>query len=479
MLLIALPLRESARVTALFSADIWWHLQSGLWMLQNHTIPHYGIFSQYPDKPWIASNWAFELLVAAIYRIIGLKAICVVLIALRSALALVTFSVAYTVRRHFWLAVLLSAITQYVLVDLQPLPIVFSVLLFGVELSLLIRSRRQRDVRPLYFLPLLFCCWANLHPGFVYGLLLLFFFLLSEVIERWLPNSDLSLEQGEPGLFFRRSLAVAGASGFATLLTPFSIHLYPDIAGDLFSKVQFVSFTEMSAMAFRRPENFVLMLLVMAAFLALGRQRSRDLFKILAMVTFVMIGFRIQRDAWTVILLSIAIISDAVPGIEGERETEAAPLGLSGFAIVATLVLISLSAAVLRLPDNNELLKRASSAFPVKACDFIRSSQFPGPLFNSYSWGGFLDWYLPEYPVSIDGRINLYGPTENERYFKLTGGSLRMEESPSFSRAQTILLERNSGMAKALTELPALRSQFRVAYQDDIAVVIVRTSGTE
>ncbi len=40
--------------------------------------------------------------------------------------------------------------------------------------------------------------------------------------------------------------------------------------------------------------------------------------------------------------------------------------------------------------------------------------------------------------------------------------------------ARIILLEHKSGMLKALTTLPVLRAQFRVAYQDNVAAVLVR-----
>jgi len=115
---------------------------------------------------------------------------------------------------------------------------------------------------------------------------------------------------------------------------------------------------------------------------------------------------------------------------------------------------------------------------PVAACDAIRAQHLPAPIYNTYQWGGFLDWYLPEYPVSIDGRISLWGDAENETYFKLVGASMKLEDSPVFMRAGTILLERNSGLAQALTSLPALRDQYRVAYQDDLAIVVVRVSAT-
>ncbi len=29
-------------------------------------------------------------------------------------------------------------------------------------------------------------------------------------------------------------------------------------------------------------------------------------------------------------------------------------------------------------------------------------------MLNSYGWGGYLTWNLPEYPVFVDGRTDLY-----------------------------------------------------------------------
>jgi len=81
---------------------------------------------------------------------------------------------------------------------------------------------------------------------------------------------------------------------------------------------------------------------------------------------------------------------------------------------------------------------------------------------------------LPEYPVAIDGRIGLYGNELTEQYFTVTGGGQRLEMDPAFSQSRTILLKRDSGMAQALTTLPALKPFYRVAYSDERAVFLVR-----
>jgi hypothetical protein len=253
------------------------------------------------------------------------------------------------------------------------------------------------------------------------------------------------------------------------------LRLFPEIPGILYSKVQFASMAEMSAMGFRRPQNFALMLLVMGAFFALGRQRSRDLFKISTMGIFVMLAFRIQRDVWCVVLPAVAVLGSAVPQFKTNASSqENKPNWSWGLPLLAVLTIVSLSVAILRLPSDDGLTNSFGRVFPVKACNFLRASQLPGPIFNGYEWGGFLTWYLPEYPVAIDGRVNLYGNELDEKYFRVTGGSIRMEEDPSFVGARIILMGRNSAMVKALTTLPALRDQFRVVYEDDLATVLAR-----
>ena len=59
---------EGLHLYALANADVWWHLSTGSWILQNHAIPHTGLFSQNADLPWIASSWLFDVLLAAITK---------------------------------------------------------------------------------------------------------------------------------------------------------------------------------------------------------------------------------------------------------------------------------------------------------------------------------------------------------------------------------------------------------------------------
>jgi hypothetical protein len=461
---------EGFELRAVSNSDIWWHLRTGLWVLQNHAIPRSGLFSQYASSPWIDSSWAYDVLVGLGYKVSGLRAIPVLLMGFKMALAAVTFSLARGWRGNFWGAVLLSLSAQYAIVDLQPGPETFSILFFAIELGLLLHASRRCDVRPLFWLPLLFVLWANLHVQFLNGLLLVAVFLLAQgVLNRY------AVDAPEPRtLPFGKVAGISGLSALATLLTPYGVHLWPDAFKSAYSRVLFESFAEMTPMAFRRPQNFVLLFLAMAAFFVLGRQRSRDFFKLGLVCLSLVLSFRLQRDAWCVVLVAIAVLADFLCSQPSESEA-GSKSQLHGWhkVVVSALALTVFAASVARLPGEQALMAKAARVFPVKASDFVRVNQLPAPLFNHYDWGGFLIWYLPNYPVAIDRRVNLYGDEINDRYFRITTGAQRFQSDPNFAAARTILLERKSDMAMALTTLPVLRGKFRVAYQDDIAVILL------
>lgn len=461
---------EAFHISALSSPDIWWHLSTGLWILQNRAVPQQGLFSQFPDVPWIASSWGYEVLAAAVYKLLGLRGIPVLLMVLKAGLAVVTFLLARGWRGNFWPAVLLSAAAQYVIADLQPLPVVFSIIFFGAELILLFQAHRTGSVRALYGLPLLFFLWANLHIQFVNGLCLLGLFLLAEVAERFLREDHcMAPPLGALG-------AVLGLSVAASLLTPYSFHLFPDALRDVYGKAAFQYFSEMRPMGFRRPQDYVLLLLVMWAFLGLGRKRTWDLLKLSLMTAGTLIAFRIARDGWCAVLPATAVLADVL-NVEGS--VPGTPNGVGEWKwgkplLVSSLVPLVLLLSGTRVPaDRNTLLEKVATTFPVRACDFIREKRLPSPLFNSYEWGGFLTWYLPEYPVAMDDRLGLYGQEITSQYFDTIQGR-RLDAASTFTGARILLLQRQSGIARGITTFPDLSSQYHVRYSDELAVVLER-----
>src|SRR5271169_1473 len=223
-LLTAAAVYTSFSLAPLLNGDIWWHLSSGIWMVQNHAVPRTGLFSQYADRPWVDTSWGFDVITALAYKLLGLRAFVVLLMVFKVALAWVTFLLAGGWRGNFWGAIVLSAVAQCAIVDLLPLPILFSIFFFGLELLLLLRSRQNGNVRPLYWLPLLFLFWANLHGQFLVGLVLLGLFLAAEVAESLLHSFGAG--SFSPPLHpLAKVITIAGLSAAATLVTPYPLQL--------------------------------------------------------------------------------------------------------------------------------------------------------------------------------------------------------------------------------------------------------------
>jgi len=468
VLLTAAVFREALRVSAYTGDSLWRHLRVGAWILENHSIPRGALFTQFPQLPWIDLNAPYEALFYSAYALLGLRAAPLMLMFFKLALAAVTFLLAGG-RRRFWTALLLSAAVQYALLDLALHPVIFSICFFALALHCLLECRSRREWKPIVWLPLLYWIWANVDAQFLFGWMLLAIFLAAEGLERFFGVDE---DGARPRLPFLKLAGVALGCVATVLLTPGSVRTVSAAFDSTYNAALFKNFAIMTAMSFREPSHFVILLALLFACLQLGRRRSRDLFKIMLLMLWAIPSFRIQNDRWTILLCAVAVIGSVVCRNEERRYEDAAPGRLYLPVLAGALALLIVAFYI--LPANAELESRLARVAPTKACDYIRSHNLPGPIFNEYLWGGYVMWRLPEYSVSIDDRLNIYPEEVRERYFDVVMGKQRLESLPTFVSARTILLPAELALTKALTTIPGLKEEFHEVYRDDIAVVLVR-----
>jgi hypothetical protein len=107
--------------------------------------------------------------------------------------------------------------------------------------------------------------------------------------------------------------------------------------------------------------------------------------------------------------------------------------------------------------------------FPVKAVEFVRQNNYSGPLFNSFNWGGYLIWGLPQIPVSIDGRGNIHRhrvEISRQTWMGYSGWDSDRELMDS----RIVIAE----VTWPLTSLLRMDSRFKLVYEDGTAAVFVR-----
>jgi hypothetical protein len=450
--------------------DVWWHLCVGQWIVEHRAFPHSGIFSwTAASRPWMAYSWGYEVLLSRAYAWSGFMGMALFGTALTIAVAIGLFWMLHRLSGRFWIAWILSGVVYSAfLFNIMPRPVFFTMLLFTIELTLILDAQRSGRVRLLYWLPLLFFFWGNLHIQFIYGVFALGLFaginLLQRLAISWnvYPNGLLRSELPVTPVF-----AVLACCFLGTCLGPYSFQLYKVVSGYSSSKFIYATLTELQALSFAGVSHFVELLLAAGAFFTLGWRKKLDPFKLALLVTASIFAFRTTRDAWFLCIISAAIIADCPTEESGRDE----PIRLREGAGVAVAALVLLLLVARNTDFNSRGLDHAiSGQFPVDAVNYLRRNPVGGPLYNNFNWGGFLIFYAPQYPVAIDGRTDLYGDELDALFYASENANPSYSKDPYLDQAGVVILENARPLARVLLA----DHRFRVIYRDDLATVLAR-----
>ena len=79
-------------------------------------------------------------------------------------------------------------------------------------------------------------------------------------------------------------------------------------------------------------------------------------------------------------------------------------------------------------------------------------------------------WYMPDYPVAIDGRNDLYGDDLDRIFLATQDADTSYATDPYLNEAGVVLLDSHLPLAKILTIDP----RFQLVFHDEIATVYAR-----
>ncbi|HEY0330752.1 MAG TPA: hypothetical protein VGC77_16840 [Rhodopseudomonas sp.] len=154
-------------------SDIFWQIEVGQWIIDHRAVPTSDIYSfTRLGAPWISSSWLAQVLYAASYAQAGWAGV-VALSALAIAASFALFVQA--LQRHVAPAPATLLAMAALLLSIHHLlarPHVLALPVMVAWFAGLIVATEARRVPSLWLLPLM-ALWANLHGGFVLGLLLL------------------------------------------------------------------------------------------------------------------------------------------------------------------------------------------------------------------------------------------------------------------------------------------------------------------
>jgi tetratricopeptide (TPR) repeat protein len=468
--------------------DAGWQMATGRYVVEHHSIPSTDVLSYtargaawiYPIFSGVALYLVFAKLGWA-----GLSWLCALVAA---------FVVWMITRRRDFATVALAMLALPLIADrATPRADLFTLILLPAFLLVLIGARES--AKPVFWAaPLLMIAWVNTHPGFIFGLALLVWYLAAEVVDRQFSR-------------LRKNLPWVLATAAAVLLNPSGVKVLAQWGGIFFSISRPHAANAMQMEAFIgefSPTRFSLMSLfgaagllqaVATAFILLGaagvvlllwRRRFAESLLLLGATYGALRYLRFQALAAIVIVIVLGRALDE--WLVRDREGEASSTGkLRAISLVAVILLAIIFAA--QFVSNRYYVMSSSTSqfgtglswwFPERAAEFMKRERIPGQLFHEYNVGGFVALqFSPEYPDYIDGRGGPFG----SKMFIEQGLLLR---EPADSAAWQELAERRGvnallfslgrfGGLGSVAAADFCRSQnWRPVYLDEVSIVLLR-----
>ncbi|MEW6568837.1 MAG: hypothetical protein AB1449_11865 [Chloroflexota bacterium] len=466
-------------------SDTWWHLRAGAWMIEHRQILSFDPFSlTRMGSPWIYPGWLAQIVMAGLYRWLGFAGLNLL------TASMVTLAFVFLGRTlegpDLWRAavLLLAAVTSAVYWSARPQILSFA--LTGGFIWILERWR-QGDRNGCWALPPTMALWVNLHGGFAIGFLLIGLYGLGEGIEYLLPVVLGTARVGERWRACRQQmLTLTGTAAVTVAAVGLNPHgpvmlLYPfktvsiGVLRDYIQEWQSPNFHNLEV------QPFLWLLFLTALALALSPRRPHPT-ELLSVFAFAYLGFLAGRNIALFALVAAPVLArHGYPALTplltrfGPGRPVPARLARSvNSALFALLVLAAALKAVVPLSNaENEAI--LSQRLPSAAVRWIETIRPPGPLFNSYNWGGYVVWSLyPDYPSFVDGRTDLFNQELLTDYLTAWRAAPGWEAVLDRWGIRLALLEVDAPLVITLQA-----SGWEPAYQDDQAVVLVRSSVDE
>jgi len=322
--------------------------------------------------------------------------------------------------------------------------------------------------------------WANLHGGWVIGFVWLGVAFMAELIGwAWNPSNPAHRAH------VRFLAIITAASAVAVLATPhgFSLYLYPfqtvasaaqeklivewfspDFHQPFLRPFELMVFLLIVGFALRRPSLYDVLLSLVALALALQSVRNVALF--VAATTPVLI--RSYSEYWKEI--------SAARGWKLRLPTRRI------FALITALALLVVTLAttvhiVNEISPSHQKSLTASN-YPGGAADWLAAHPEVGTkMYNQYGWGGYLDYRLypqPNRRVFIFGEAALMGDDLLNDYEDIQ--TLRSNWRTLLDKygVDYVVYNRGEALANVLVTDPG----WKIVYQDSVAVIYVRATGT-
>lgn len=453
--------------------DLGRHLTIGEYILESGSIPTRDLFSHTMEgQRLVPHEWLTQSLFALSHRMAGMNGVAwITALVLAATYALITAGL-----RKFGVPAFVSlaaGLTAALVGWLHTLtrPHIFTLLFFTLFLMILEQYRRDRRWKWLLLLPLIMIIWANMHGAFISGLVLVALYALGAALEK---------KPQEVGTYLGLLLALWLVSWINPIGSSLAVHSF----GYLQERFLVDITVEYRSPDFHSLSTWPFLLLLLGS-LALGwRTKGRMSWSpLVLLVSWTALALYSARNIplyGQVAVLFLAWeaghwLADAWPAMGRFLSRTDAASRLSWgwmWAGVLVLVLVSLQALGFSLDAWRMGNVFDPQVLPVEAVDALEGSLPDGPVFNDFTWGGYLLYRLwPDEQVFIDGQTDFYGEELTRDYLTVVNASPGWEEILDRYDVQWVIVRPHRPISHWLDRTGG----WDRLYEDGIAIVWVRS----
>jgi hypothetical protein len=466
----------AVRISA--DTDTWWHLGAGRWMVENRQIVTTDPFSlTRTGEGWTNPSWMAQLLLYGTYSGAGLPGLNL----LTAAMVTLAFACAWPLMdgpgllRAFVLVAAATASAVY----WSARPQIVSFALSGAWLLMLEKGRADR--RLLLALPAGMALWANIHGGFVMGLLFIGVHLSGEFLEGAADRVGRGL--GWAAIWAQRKqwvLILVGlllACAAAVSLNPYGPRLLGYPLQTLSIGTLQTAIDEWQSPDFHSADSLPFLALLLGAMFLLAvsprRKSGREMVLFAALAALALVGRRnialfalgcaplFAQHAW-------AILQPLTLGRRSDSRQVPAGVARAVNLVVMALLVVAAGAKMIEPLSKARNGLAVAEQQPLGALAALKAESPSGPLFNSYTWGGYLIWDVwPAYLTFVDGRTDLFADRVLSEYLTVWNAGEGWEQILTGYGIRVTLIEPQAPLADELAS-----AGWRVLYSDRQAVLL-------
>lgn len=467
--------------------DTGWHIRAGEWMLQHGRVPAEDIFSfTMPGRPWYAWEWLWDVAFAWLHLNWGMGAVVFASMTLICVTFALLFRLVHRMSGHVLVAIGLTVLAAATTtIHWLARPHLFTMLFLVIFLDVIHRARQGRLLL-LACLPVLTIPWANLHGGFLAGILLLLAYGAGDVVSAVVAAGG--PERADRFRTGRLFLLTAATCGAVSLINPYGYQLHLHIWDYLRDPEMTRSIIEFQATNFQDGRARFLEVLLIGGFgAAVWYGRQRRFAEIFALAGWGHLAVVVVRNGPLFAIVAAVLIAPALTAwIEAlktapvagwargvartvsELGEEFGPMERIRRLHAVSAIGLAVIAVLMWAPDPGRLFKAEydPKAYPAAAMKLLSPSQ---RIFTNDEWGDYLIYHL--WPtggkVYVDGRSDFYGSKFDKEYIELMRGKYDWEQTLSRYAVNTVVLPPGDGLASTIKE----SQHWRVIYDDGIAIV--------